>query len=125
MNLVQEVVILAILLIVGVSAVVSLGNMLAPVFAGMVIAFLLEGIVRGLQRLHVPRLPAVLLVFVVFMTALLLVLFFLLPLLSQQLTELVVVQRSAQVKSLAHIAAGIRQIGERLGIFNTISNHRF
>jgi putative permease len=84
-----EVVILAILLIVGFTAVVYLGNMLAPVFAALVIAFLLESMVRVLVRLHLPRLPAVVLVFLVFMTVLVLVLFFLLPLLSQQITELV------------------------------------
>ena len=84
-----EAVILAFLLLLGTLTVVYLGGMLAPVIASLIIAFLLEGIVRLLQRARVPRLPAVVLVFVLFLAVLLLVLVGLLPLLSQQLTQLV------------------------------------
>jgi len=84
-----EVVILSILLLVGLGVVVFLGGMLAPVLAGIVIAFLLEGVVRVLQRTRMPRTVAVPVVFAIFMTAFLLVLFGLLPLLSRQLTELI------------------------------------
>ena len=84
-----EVVILSILLLLGLGVVVFLGGMLAPVLAGIVIAFLLEGVVRILQRARLPRMPSVVIVFALFLTALLLVLFGLLPLLSRQLTELI------------------------------------
>ncbi|MDX1593798.1 MAG: AI-2E family transporter [Gammaproteobacteria bacterium] len=84
-----EAVILAVLLLVSTLVVVYFGGMLAPVIASLVIAFVLEGMVRLLERMRVPRLPAVLLVFTLFMAVLLLVLFWLLPLLSKQLTQLV------------------------------------
>jgi putative permease len=38
-----------------------------PVFAGWVIAYLLEGPVKRLQATGLPRLPAVVLVFIVFL----------------------------------------------------------
>lgn len=84
-----EAIILGVLLLISTLVVVYFGGMLAPVLASLVIAFLLEGLVRLLQRLHVPRLVAVWLVFTLFLAVLLLVLFGLLPLLSQQLTQLV------------------------------------
>ncbi len=84
-----EAVILAILLLGSTLVVVYFGSMLAPVIASLVIAFLLEGLVRLLERARVPRTPAVWLVFTLFMTALLMVLFGLLPQISQQITQLV------------------------------------
>jgi putative permease len=84
-----EATILALLLLVGTMTIVYFGGMLAPVIAALVIAFLLEGVVRLLEQARVPRLPAVWLVFALFMAVLLMVLFGLLPLLSQQLTQLV------------------------------------
>ena len=78
------------LLILGVFAVVlTMGHMLAPVLASIVIAYLLEGLVVSLQRLGWPRLPSVLLVYVSFLLFLALVLFGVLPLASRQVTELV------------------------------------
>lgn len=84
-----EAIILGVLLLVSTLVVVYFGGMLAPVVASLVIAFVLEGAVRLLEKVRVPRLPAVWLVFALFMAVLLLVLLGLLPLLSQQLTELV------------------------------------
>ncbi|MFY9975805.1 MAG: AI-2E family transporter [Chromatiaceae bacterium] len=78
------------LLVLGVFAVVlTMGHMLAPVLASIVIAYLLEGLVVSLQRLGWPRLPSVLLVYVSFLLFLALVLFGVLPLASRQVTELV------------------------------------
>lgn len=84
-----QVVILAILLIGGFTVILFFGNMLAPVIASLVIAYLLEGVVRQLQRVGVPRFAAVLVVFVAFLAFLLFVLFGLLPLLSRQVTQLI------------------------------------
>ena len=84
-----QVVILALLLVIGVVLVMALGRMLAPVFASIVVAYLLEGIVLRLQKLGVPRLVAVLGVFSAFM-ALLLVLFFgVTPMITRQLAQAV------------------------------------
>ncbi len=84
-----EVVFLAAALLVVFSVIVVFGDVLGPVLASIVIAYLLEGIVKVMERHHVPRMIAVLVVFIVFMLALTIVMFGLMPLLSSQLTELV------------------------------------
>jgi putative permease len=83
-----QVVILTLVLVIGFAVVLTMGDMLAPALASIVIAYLLEGIVSSLERRRLPRLVAVLVVFVAFMLILLLVIFGLLPLLSRQLTQL-------------------------------------
>ena len=83
-----QVVILTLVLVIGFAVVLTMGHMLAPALASIVIAYLLEGIVSFLERRRLPRLVAVLVVFVAFMLMLLLVIFGLLPLLSRQLTQL-------------------------------------
>jgi len=57
-----QVVILGIVIVVGIVIVAGLGRMLAPVFASIVIAYLLEAVVIRLQRYSLPRLAAVSLV---------------------------------------------------------------
>jgi putative permease len=83
-----QIVILAILLITGAIVLIVLGHMLAPVLAGVVIAYLLEGLVNILERRRVPRLIAVLLVFLTFIIFLLFLLIGLFPLLWQQVVQL-------------------------------------
>jgi putative permease len=80
---------LALFLVIGFAIVLTMGDMLAPVLASLVIAYLLEGLVAAMERVGVPRLLAVLFVFLVFLLFVVLVLFGLLPLLSRQVTELV------------------------------------
>lgn len=84
-----QVMALAIVLIVGFALVMTVGDMLAPVLASIVIAYLLEGVVRPLERHGVRRALAVTLVFTVFLAVLVFTLFGLLPRLSTQLTQLV------------------------------------
>ena len=84
-----QVVGLAIVLVVGVALVLAAGDMLAPVFAALVIAYLLEGPVVFMERHRTPRLAGVVVVFGAFMTFLFFVIFALLPLLSRQTTQLV------------------------------------
>ena len=84
----RQVVILAVLLIMGTIAVLILGEMLAPVLASLVIAYLLEGLVGILRKWRIPRLVAVLLVFISFVAFMFFLLFGLLPLLWQQMVEL-------------------------------------
>lgn len=50
----EEAVVLAVLLFLAFTAVLTLGGMLAPVLAGMVLAFLMQGLVNALERLRVP-----------------------------------------------------------------------
>lgn len=80
---------LAVVLLAGLAAIVFFGSMLAPVIASLILAYLLEGIVRKLEQIAVPRLLAVTLVFVLFFAGLLLVFFALLPILVTQITQLV------------------------------------
>lgn len=84
-----QIIILLIFLIAGIITILTMGNVLAPVIASMVIAYLLEGLVEFLERCHVPRLAAVLIVFITFLTFLIFLLFWLLPLLSGQLAQFV------------------------------------
>ncbi len=84
-----QVVILAVLLIVGFSIVVVFGEMLAPVLAALVIAYLLEGLVAQMLRFGIPRVPAFLLVFCAFMGFLAFVIVGVLPSLYLQLGQLV------------------------------------
>lgn len=84
-----QVVLLTVLLGIGLLVIVYLGDMLAPVLASVVIAYLLEGLVGLLERRGWPRLAAVLLVFLVFLVGIVLLFFGILPLVSRQVSELV------------------------------------
>jgi len=83
-----QIVILAVLLITGSFVVIFLGDMLAPVIASIVIAYLLQGVVNVLERWKVPHLVAILSVFLGFMVLLLFLVIGLLPLLWDQLRQL-------------------------------------
>jgi putative permease len=84
-----QVVILALLLIFGTLVVVLAGRLIAPLLASVILAYLLEGAVQKLQRWHMPRLPAVIIVFTVFLALFVVTLLGLFPLLSQQIVQLV------------------------------------
>ncbi len=84
-----QVVFLTLALIIGFAVVLIMGDMLAPVFASIVIAYLLEGLVAYLQRWRWPRMPAVVVVYLAFSAFVALVLFGVMPLVSRQVTELV------------------------------------
>ena len=79
---------LAAVLVGGFAIIYLGGEMLTPVIASIVIAYLLEGLVGLLERKRAPRLAAVLVVFIAFMAVLFIVTFGLLPLLSRQATQL-------------------------------------
>ncbi len=83
-----QVVILALVLLLGFVVIITMGKMLAPVLAALVLSYLLEGVVTTLQRLGAPRLVAVILVFLVFIIVLVFALLGLLPKLSYQVTQL-------------------------------------
>ncbi len=83
-----QVVILGFLLLSGFILVLILGDMLTPVFIGLIIAYLLEGMVGWLEKRKSPRLAAVILVFTLFMACFLFLIIWLLPLLSRQIVDL-------------------------------------
>jgi putative permease len=84
-----QIVFLTLALLFGFAIVLTMGNMLAPVLASAVIAYLLDGPVVALEDRGLPRWVGVTLVFLLFMLFLTLVLFGLMPQLSRQVTELV------------------------------------
>lgn len=84
-----QLVFLTLLLAFGFAIILTMGNMLAPVLASIVIAYLLEGVVSSLQEMGWRRLPSVLLVYVSFLLFVTLILFGVLPLASRQVTDLV------------------------------------
>lgn len=83
-----QVLILWFLLLLLFSLLVFLGEMLAPVLAAVVVAYLLEGLVSFLENHRVPRKAAVLIVFILFMVSFLALLVILLPLVSRQVGQL-------------------------------------
>lgn len=83
-----QLVILAFLLIAGFVFILVLGEMLIPVFAAIVIAYLLDGMVVRLQNFKIPRFASVMIVFLLFMAGLLVAMIGLLPILSRQIGQL-------------------------------------
>lgn len=84
-----QVVILTVILLIGFGVVYFLGKMLVPLFAGLIIAYLLDGVVKQFTKRGVPRLIAVLISFLFFMLLLLFTIFWLVPMLTKQVTQLV------------------------------------
>jgi putative permease len=84
-----QIVFLAVFLLTLFAILLTLGHMLTPVLASIVIAYLLEGVVGILQRRGLPRLLSVVIVFVFFMLFVASVVLGVLPLVSRQVTDLV------------------------------------
>jgi putative permease len=83
-----QVVILAVVLLLSFAVIMLAGNILAPVIASIVIAYLLEEMIQPLVRGGVPRLVAVLVVFFLFLALLLGIVLVLIPLLLGQVAQL-------------------------------------
>lgn len=84
-----QVAILALLLLFGLGMVVFVGDILAPLLAAVIIAYLLDGGVDFLREFRVPRFISVVVVFSLFLLLLLVILFVLAPLLFKQATQFV------------------------------------
>ncbi len=82
-----QAVMLLLILVIGFGIVLTFGHMLAPVLAAMVIAYLLEGVVRYFERHGVRRLRAVILVFGLFSAFMVFLIFGVIPLLSVQVSQ--------------------------------------
>ena len=85
----SQVVALAISLIVGSLLIYSLSGLLMPVFAAVILAYLLEGLVGKLEARWLSRRPAVYVVFFAFLAMLGFILFVLVPMVSDQTVQLV------------------------------------
>ena len=82
-----QAVILALMLIFGFALITFMGNVLTPVIAAVVIAYVLEGVVWRMRYFKVPHVLAVSLVVVGFVVILLILMLGLSPLISKQLTQ--------------------------------------
>jgi putative permease len=84
-----QVVILWFFLISGFLVIFFMGEMLQPVFAALIIAYLLEGVVKTFESIKVPRTIAVFMTFFVFVVCVILLVIWLLPLLSKQIGQFI------------------------------------
>jgi len=84
-----QVVFLSVALALGFGVILTMGDMLAPVLASIVIAYLLEGFVGFFLRLGWRRLASVLVVYMAFLAFVILFLVWVLPVVSRQVTDLV------------------------------------
>jgi len=84
-----QILILSFLLVIGFIVIFKLGGMLIPVFVSLIFAYLLDGIVSKLAFLKIPRFAAFLIVFLLFLASLIMLTVGLLPLLSQQIAQLI------------------------------------
>ena len=84
-----QVALLGVLLLTAIVVIFFFGDMLAPFFAAVVIAYLLDGIVLRFQRKNIPRLLAVIIVFIGFLVGILLLSFGLVPSVVNQLQSFV------------------------------------
>ena len=82
-----QVVTLLLFLLGGFATIIFAGQILAPLLASIVIAYLLDGAVAILEKGRSPRIVALILVFSIFIALLLLLLFVFIPVLSEQMTQ--------------------------------------
>lgn len=85
----EEAVVLLMILIIGVSIVIWLGGILAPVIAALVLAFLLQGVVSQLERFRTPHIIAVSISSAILVIILVVGLIVLMPLALDQLSNLI------------------------------------
>ena len=84
-----QVVILAIYLVMGLVLVLYWGKILTPVLAGVIIAYVLEGLVQRCQQCGMPRFVSVLISYIVFIATVAFLLIGLVPLVISQLSQLI------------------------------------
>ncbi|MEE4251670.1 MAG: AI-2E family transporter [Alcanivoracaceae bacterium] len=106
----EQAVSLFVVLVGGLLVVLLFGRMLAPVFAALVIAYLLQGMISSLQKMGVSRFWALSAVYLLFISLLLVSLMLLLPMVWKQTVTLVQVQLP---KLLAVSEAWLREMPSR------------
>lgn len=84
----REAVLLILLLAIGLTVVVTMGTILAPVLTAIVLAYLLQGMISFLEKYNMPRLAALGITYVLFLAAQVSFLFLLVPLTWGQLVRL-------------------------------------
>jgi putative permease len=105
----EEAIYLIVLIAVVLAGLATLGGVLAPVLTGLIIAFLLQGLVKGLERYRLPRTLSVYVTFLIFTGAVLALILIVVPLLWQQLQGLVALLPSV----IGRLREGIGELAER------------
>ncbi|TNF84985.1 MAG: AI-2E family transporter [Gammaproteobacteria bacterium] len=108
----EEAIYLVVFLVVGFALLFVFGGVLAPVLTGLVLAFLLQGLVKRLVGWGVPEKPSVYLTFVFFLGVLITILLFVVPLIWQQLAALraalpnIITRLQEMLRDLPEVAPG-------------------
>ena len=84
----EEGVLLAALLIVSVIIIVTMGTVLAPLLTGIVLAYVMQGAIKTMERFQMPKGLGVSITFDIFMGFFLSLLFFVIPRVWRQLQSL-------------------------------------
>ena len=84
-----QVVILISMLIMLFAVIIFLGKPLSPFLSSVVLAYLLESVVKRMQIINIPRIVSVIIVFMLFVTLLLFLIFWVIPVLISQISQLV------------------------------------
>lgn len=84
----EEAVLFTILLLLTILIILTLGNLLAPVLTGMVLAFVMQGLITYLAKLRVPNSVAVLVTFFMFLSIFFAFFLFVIPRVWRQMSNL-------------------------------------
>ena len=84
----NEAIVLFILLVSCFVIIMTMGQILTPVFAALILAYLMQGMVNGLRKRNLGELPAILIVYAIFIGFLGAFIFILMPLTWVQLTSM-------------------------------------
>ena len=131
----EEAIFLVVLLLAAGLFLVSFGDTLGPVFIGLILAFLLTGVVDTLRGWKVPDFLSVVITFTLFVSAMVAVLLFMVPLLIRQARALLgavpdlmgqlrqllrqVVDRFPELISEAQFAQLMESLGGQVGSWST------
>lgn len=96
-------------LLIATTLLMTLGSALAPVLTGLVVAFLLQGIVARLENWRIPRVVAVYSAFLIFVGTVLALFLLVVPLLWQQLQSLLQVLPSLALR----LQEGVSDLAQR------------
>ena len=105
----EEAIYMIVLLALMVIALATLGGYIAPVLAGLVFAFLLQGLVKWLQALKLPRMVAVYTSFLLFLGAIFSFVLIMAPLMWQQLEGMLGIAPAAIVR----LREGLAELAQR------------
>lgn len=84
-----QAIVLSVLILLGLGIVLFIGDFLAPVLVSLVLAYLLEGVVRKLVDLGAQRERCIMLVYLIFLASLIFIILGLSPLLWTQVVDLI------------------------------------